>query len=243
MADAGSVLTQKIGPLPAWAWGGIAAVAAWFFFLRGKSTPATTRTASQGASTTGDYSLGFAQGLQSAAAGQPGGSSSAPATTPLAKLVAGSNQTGLFGDPSSDHQVTYVAGGTPLTPTGPPVAGKTPYGATSGFWAQSNYWQPVNWEGQTLYVWAPFAQQAPGTGGPVGGPAPRKHAIGSRSAHEWHDAHPLVGGQVRYPHYVRAVGGPGNHINEVHRVARAAGVHPARVLMLNPVHTGRIRVA
>ena len=59
----------------------------------------------------------------------------------------------------------------------------------------------------------------------------------------WHESHPLVGAPVPYGHFVRAVGGAANHRREIHRVASQAGVHPARVAMLNPHPTGMIRVA
>jgi len=239
-----STLTQKIGPLPAWVWGGLAAVGVWYFLIRGKAAPpSTANAAASGSQLSSGYGLGYAQGLQASQANQPSTStSSSTSSNPLQRLVAGGSPTGLFADPSTSRQVTWVAANTSLQPAGAPVAGSYPFGATSGFWAQSNYWQPVTYQGQTLYVWAPFAQPAPGAG--VGGPGTsRKHASGRRSAVLWSDAHPLVGARVRYPHYVTAVGGPGGHRAEVMRVAQQAGVHPARVAMLNPHPTGRIRIA
>lgn len=80
------------------------------------------------------------------------------------------------------------------------------------------------------------------TGGPgLGGPK----SIGSRSKVLWHNggAHPALRRDPAFPQYVRAVGGPAGHVAEVHRVAAASGVHPGRLLALNPFHTGRIRIA
>jgi hypothetical protein len=49
----------------------------------------------------------------------------------------------------------------------------------------------------------------------------------------------------RYPNYIRVGGGasPAAHHAEVHRVAHGAGVHPARLMALNPESTGVIRIA
>lgn len=78
----------------------------------------------------------------------------------------------------------------------------------------------------------------PGCGG-MGGPA-----IGSRGSHLWHTGgHPLHKEQPIFPHYVRARGGAKLHHAEIHRVARQTGVHPARLMALNPRYTGVIRVA
>jgi len=112
-------------------------------------------------------------------AGGDTGSNPAPAAAVQTLLTATGAQTGLFADPSTTATVTWVPGGTKLVSAGPPVQGKFPFGATSGFWAQSNWWQPVLYQGQTLYVWAPFtlldeatqaAQQALSSLTGVGGP-------------------------------------------------------------------------
>jgi hypothetical protein len=76
-------------------------------------------------------------------------------------------------------------------------------------------------------------------GAGVGGPA----SIGSRSATLWSAHHPTLSAPHRYPHFVRSIGGAPNHTREIARVAEQAGVHPARLLMLNPEPTGYIRVA
>ena len=68
-------------------------------------------------------------------------------------------------------------------------------------------------------------------------------SVGSRSATLFAGHHPLARVAHRYPHFVRAVGGAPNHTREVHRVAQQSGVHPARLMMLNPEPTGWLRVA
>ena len=227
-----SILTRRIGPLPGWAWGGLVAVGVWWFFIRGKGTASTTGTGTASATPGPDatYGLGFAQGQQAATA------SAQPATAQPAgpKLTLGNppDQRGIpvwSLDKSNQGVVGYVQ------------PGQIPYVApTVGFNGEQGY--SVPWGSGTGWVSGQYVTGIGGAGG-IGGPA-RKHSIGARSrAPEWHDAHPLIGQNVRYAHYVRAVGGPGNHAREVGRVARQAGVHPARVAMLNPEYTGRIRVA
>lgn len=232
-----SVLTQKIGPLPGWAWGGIAAVGVWWFFLRGKTgASTTTNAAAAGSQLSSGYGLGYAQGVQANPPPPPATKPGGPSTfTPNLGQVG----VWLFGSPSFTGQsgVKGVAApGTSLPSAGPAVTGASytdPFGN-----GPSNLWQPVTYNGQTLYAFAPqlaAVGAAPGIGG--GRPA------GSRSANLMHHAHPLVGARVPYQFHVRAVGGLANHTREVHRVALQAGVHPARIMMLNPVPTGFIRVA
>jgi len=139
----------------------------------------------------------------------------------------------VYGSKDSATPMLGEAGwGSHVTAMGPPQQGRSVPG-------RGNLWIPLTNGG-----WI-FAGDVIGGVGGVGGPrTARKHAMGSRAAAPiWSDAHPLVGGPVRYPHYVQAVGGPANHGREVARVARQAGVHPARVAMLNPTWTGRIRIA
>jgi len=234
-----NVLTQRIGPLPAWVWGGIAAVGVWYFLLRGKTTSATSAStpnaAASGSQLASGYGLGFAQGQQAAQASQ------APASVTPAGLPT---LNWHFGPPTSQNWVWR------LTPSGQ-AAWQRQTGSPANFALQPSNSPPPPWLPQYSYQ---IAEIPPGATlqqyldaaiqGGVGGPGTsRKHASGSRSAALWHDAHPLIGAKVLYPHYVSAVGGPANHGREVARVARQAGVHPARVLMLNPTPTGRIRIA
>lgn len=233
-----NVLTRKIGPLPAWAWGGLAAAAVWFFFLRQRGAPSPSGTSSSNGTSpagqaTTDYSLGYAQGLQSAGAQQ------GTTTNGLTLLIRQALSTG----PTAPYD--QGAQGPPIrqSPGISPTIGTAPFGSKitatgAAVTGQANelgnpLWYPVQYGGQTGWL---NAGDVAGTGGARPG--------NSRSlAPVWSDAHPAVGGPVRYAHFVRAVGGPGNHQREVRRVASQAGVHPARVAMLNPVPTGMIRVA
>ena len=228
-------LTQRIGPLPLWVWGGLAAVGVWFFFLRGKA--GTGQQAQQGLTqgTDSAYGLGFAQGQQAATASAQPASATATGST---ITVGNSNGAGV---PVWSYNVAQqgVIGRVPDNTTLPLVS------AAPGFhMGEPGYL--VKFGGGTGWVSGSnviSTQQGQGQGQPgQGGPA-RKHGIGSRSSNMWHDSHPLIGAPVKYPHYVRAVGGPRAHAHEIHRVARQAGVHPARIAMLNPVPTGMIRVA
>lgn len=81
---------------------------------------------------------------------------------------------------------------------------------------------------------------SPGGGGGVGG----FRSSGSRSS-SWagNYFHPAITRRVVYSHYVRAVGGPATHRTEVASVAGRAGLHSARLQALNPIYTGKIRVA
>lgn len=242
--DIAGALTRKIGPLPGWAWGGLAAVGVWFFFLRGKpSAAATPNAAAAGSQLASGYGLGYAQGLQSA--GPPSGAAST--TTPAASPgrrghtvpappgfpSAGYGAIPIYDSPQMQNIVGWAPFDQDLTVTGPAVNGrKLPSGQSA--------WYPIDWGGTPGFVsgdsFASFAQSAVGG---IGGGRP----AGSRSAHLMHHAHPLVGARVPYQFHVRAVGGPMNHANEVHRVALQSGVHPARIMALNPTPTGFIRVA
>lgn len=239
-----SILTRQIGPLPGWAWGGLVAVAAWWLFLRGKgaSSSGTTNAAASGSALDSGYSLGYAQGVQAnppaaAQTGQPGRQLTIrPATTsgPAAPYDAQNSGVPVRAQPGPSAVIGTVPFGSTVTAAGAQVTGQP---SETG----NPIWWPVTYGGSAGYINAFDVANA--VGGAIGG-ALRKHSIGARSsAPVWHDAHPLVGAPVRYAHYVRAVGGPANHRSEVARVARQSGVHPARVAMLNPEYTGRIRVA
>jgi len=235
-----SVLTRKYGPLPGYAWAGAAAIGAWFL-LRGRqgtaSTAKTGATATPGPDAT--YGLGFAQGLQSAGPGPPASTTSDTSR----KYKARSKPWGfeppdtanipIYAQPNQQGGVLgYVPFGTQFTAGGDPVQGQR---IDVGV-AQSDYWIPY----KGGYVSGVDAIIDAAQGGParVGGPA----AIGSRSSTLMAPHHPLVTEHHRYPHFVAAVGGAPNHTREVIRVAKQAGVHPARLMMLNPQPTGWIRV-
>lgn len=235
-----NALTQKIGPLPAWAWGGIAAVAVWFFFLRNQaagSTGAASSGASSGNALNSGYSLGYAQGVQSAGVST---ASAAPASaSPVSALWN-------FGPQPAGSQTVWRATQSGQQRYSQQTGGTWPGGIHPGIPDPDT----GNVLGQFGWQWAvvppgadpnTYAQQLSAAG--VGGPS-RKFHSGSRSqAPLWSDAHPLIGAPVQYAHYVRAVGGPGNYRRELERVAVQSGVHPARIRMLNPTPSALIRVA
>lgn len=225
MPDIGSALTQKIGPFPGWAWAGLVAVGAWYFFLRGKSG-ATPNAAAAGSQLQSGYGLGYAQGLQ--AAGPPAAPTTQTSGTPPAL-------NWHFGPPTSPNWVWR------LTPSGT-AAWQQNTGSAPNFTLQPSNSPPPSWLPQYSYQIAeiPPGQTLQNYLGGVGGAA---KSIGSRSARLMHDAHPLIGARVPYQYHVRAIGGPANHAREVHRVALQSGVHPARLMALNPTPTGYIRVA
>lgn len=80
----------------------------------------------------------------------------------------------------------------------------------------------------------------PGGAGGVGGFSSQ----GSRSS-SWAGNYfdPRITRRVVYSHYVRAVGGPMTHRTEVASVAARSGIHVGRLQALNPVYTGKIRIA
>lgn len=120
----------------------------------------------------------------------------------------------------------WLPPGTLLLVAGPAVTGVP---QTIGS-QTSNQWVPVTRNGNLRYIWdqdlqlnAPGSLPTSGLGGGRGG--------GSRSAVLMHHGHPLIKQRVRFPHYhVVGRGGP----STVHAVAHAAGLHPARIMALNP---------
>ena len=268
MPDVGQALRGRILGIPNAVWLGAVAVGIWYFFLRGKGKAAgTANAAAAGSQLESGYGLGFAQGQQAAQAARPppGGQNVTGRQTvtirdrqssgPYAQFDQTSPGVPVWAQPGSG-QIGFVAYGSTQTLASNPSSGPQSSpgglatnnrlgnpqpGPSNGFTTQ--YWG-INYGPITGWVGANDVSGA-GTGAAAGGPTPRKHAIGSRSANLMHDAHPLIGAPVKYAHYVR-VGGPrtahAHHAN-VNRVAQQAGVHPARVAMLNPVPTGLIRIA
>lgn len=94
-----------------------------------------------------------AQVSQGQATSQAG---TAPAA-PVQHITLTGGQTGLFSTPNFDpghNLVTWLPGGTQLIGAGAPVQGGS-FGQGNN---QSSYWQPVQYEGETYYAWAPFTQ-------------------------------------------------------------------------------------
>lgn len=157
-----------------------------------------------------------------------GASSSTTAASSSGTTPGFTGDTGATGDPGQ-------AG-----PAGPAGPAPKPAGLWAGLKLNSYGVPPAVWAKWTEHqkeLWK-LHHTIP-AGAAVGGPA----SVGSRSATLMHYAHPLLTRRVVYSHFVRAVGGPAAHKAEVHRVAGQAGVHPARLEALNPVYTGKIRIA
>jgi hypothetical protein len=137
--------------------------------------------------------------------------------TPTAGSTAGvTTSLDPFGNP-----VAFDSSGTRLTQPSPqstPLAQQQ--GETAAQWAArvTEYWRT----------------HPAGVGGP--------RSIGSRRAQAMSAHHPDLKRSPRIPHVVQAIGGPATHKANVHRIAAAAGVHPARLLILNPYHTGLVHI-
>lgn len=214
-------LTNRIGPFPGYVWAGIVVIGA-FVFLRGRPLASTTSrvAASPQAS---------AQGLPGAAgiAGPPG-----PQGIP-----------GIAGAPG-------VAGAVgPPGPTGQAPAGFLTYqqwlasgrpdiqaGIDQGRWNDLI--------GQYTKEAIAWSRAHPGGGGDGVGGATRGRAksIGSRSAVLMSPWHPAIKRNVQVTQTVRGLGGAAGHTAHVHSVAAQAGIHPARLMALNPHYSGVIRI-
>jgi hypothetical protein len=156
--------------------------------------------------------------------------------------------TGVSAAPSSPTPAASPAGsvaGTPGAFQGL-LAGPAPPGGPQVY-ASDNYQDVVNylkanggghiWNTQSG-TWVSTVSPSGQVG--VGGP---KAAIGNRRSTLMSAHHPDLKLPVRYPQTLRAVGGPAAHTANVHRVAHAAGVHPARLLALNSHYRGIVRIA
>jgi len=230
-------LTRSYGPLPGWAWAGVVGAGIWLLLprLRGASGTSTSgATATPGPDAT--YGLGYAQGLQAAGPSSSGATPIGTPTTPTWQFGPGWQNLGSGRwiwrvTPTFRQQYPqFGAQSFPGSSSPPEIA--FPNAPQYGW-----QWAAVP-EGETDVAYAQQLNANPASAG-VGGPG----AMGSRSASLMSPWHPLVSAHHRYPHFVRAVGGAPNHTSEVARVAQQAGVHPARLMMLNPNPNGWVRVA
>lgn len=259
MADLTATLTKKVGPLPIWAWAGIAGVGV--YFLVGKSgmlsnltgqsastaaTTGTTGTAgaaaaapAQSAGSQLSDSLGLLQQLQgfdqqSIASYQEQAQSLNPSTQQTANSYTVTNPGGASAfTTASPGTSSAVPNNSPLQPSNTIPPGTVLTGNGSAYsvpWGNTQVQViPVFYNGAPLLVSAnhvtPSQQAAAATG--VGGPAPRNE-VGAADP-IYRPGHPMLKrGNPTFPHY--GVGGP-SHVTQV---AARMGVHPARVLALNP---------
>ncbi len=222
-------LTKKYGPLPGYAWAGIVAVAAWFIVPRisgmfGSSSSSSTAPPGTPSQPAGAVAYGYPG--WPGAAGPPG-----PAGAPGASGTSGSAPPPPAGHPAV-RQYTVQRG-------------DTLWGIAQKFLGNGSRW-PEIFRASTLRSGDPNLIY-PGEvvnipiGGGIGG-APRGRSIGNRRSELMTAHHPDLKQPVRYTQTLAAIGGPGNHVASVHAVAARAGVHPARLLALNPHYSGVIRI-
>lgn len=219
-----SALRQKYGPLPGYVWAG-------------------------GVVLLGLFVVPHLRGLF--------GSASAPAGTsgPGPAVSDGSATPMSSSGPGDSTQPPPAPAPTP-TPSAPPPApqpayrtyvvqhGDTLWGIAARFLGNGARWPEIYKishlrSGDPNLIYPGETVNIPmGGGSGMGGPK----SVGSRSAVTMWHGHPLLKSPMRSTQLLRAVGGPAAHTQNVHRVAAQAGVHPARVLALNPFHTGTIRL-
>ncbi len=228
-------LTTKVGPFPGWAWAGLLAAGLfllWPHIAGGSAGSSSTSTSPLDPGPPGEAGPQGPAGEAGVAgpAGEAGaaGQRGAPGVTGFAVPTAGgpwaayNNRTGAkVAGPSTDFVGVWTIAAKAALSSPDPIRVKNKAGAT--------------------VAWFPAASSAAAaSGGGVGGP----RAIGSRSAVLMTHFHPDLSRTVHYPQLIRGVGGPHSaHVAAVHRAAAGAGVHPARLLALNPFSRGIIRVA
>lgn len=222
-----AALTGKVGPLPGWAWAGIAVLGGFLIAphlsgLFGSSSSGSTNALNPDPNA-----------LMQPVAGPPGaqglpGPSGPPGPLPAPAPVPAPAQA-----PPQGHRTHVV------------VSGDTLWGIAQTYLGNGARWPEI-------YALSSFRSGDPNLifpgeiatlPLPAGGPAIGGGAVGSRRTTLMSYFHPDLNRKVRYPQLI-AVGGPASaHRGNVHRVAAQAGVHPARLLALNPTHRGLIRVA
>jgi hypothetical protein len=206
-------LAVKYAGFPLWAWLGLAGISAWLILPRFASAQSSAPLSSTPVDlTTGVMMVGYTPG----GAGYFGSS-------------------GLAGAAAAGPAAAAAQAAAPASyNTASSAAPYTQPGTYDPFWGPGTSPTAVNDAAQAVLAGA--------NGQPVGfagGPSP---SIGSLRTTLMSPFHPDLKRQPKVAHVVQAVGGPAAHRANVHRIARAAGVHPARLLALNPVHTGLIHV-
>jgi LysM repeat protein len=229
-------LTKKYGPLPGYAWAGIAAVAVWLAVpflkkLTGGSSSSTT-TPGVPSQPAGAVSYGYPN------PGPPG-------------------PTGAQGDPGAAGAPGAPGTNAAPNPSPPPaasqpqyrqytiVSGDTLWGIAQKFLGNGSRWPEIYRashlrSGDPNLIFPGEVVNVP-IGGGMGG-ASSGRSIGNRRAQLMSPHHPDLKNPVRTTQTVAAVGGPANHVANVHAVAARAGVHPARLMALNPHYSGVIRI-
>lgn len=237
--DIKGALTKKIGPFPGFVWAGIAGVGIYLFIrARGSSsTQGGTPVATQ-MTTTYDNATGLVGPQGPPGSAGPPGPRGLPWPFPRPQPAPGPPPAQPPAPaPGKQHRIHVVQSGDTL------------WGIAQTYLGNGSRWPEIyalshfrSGNPNLIYPGEIAVLPLDATGGPgLGGPK----SIGSRRKSLWHNAggHSDLKRDPAFPQYVRAVGGPAAHRSEVHRVAAMAGVHPARLLALNPHYTGRIRIA
>jgi hypothetical protein len=208
----GELMSAKVAGVPAWA--AVAAVVAGFFVVRklglfggsASSTPAANPP-----------NQGVPSGWVPASTIGVPGAPTTPSSATNTITVGNSQGNGVTVWSYNVNQQGSL--GTVQDNTSLPVIGPAA-GFHSGEPGYLVLWQGgVGWIAGSNVV---GGSGVAGTGGRGGG---------SRSAVLMHHVHPLVKQRVRFPHYyVAGRGGP----TTVQEVAQASGLHPARIMALNP---------
>lgn len=173
-------LTQKMGPLPVWAYGAGAAggLALWYFNRQGKAASTAAPSATSQAAQAAAAQTGTTNPLLVSTGGEQlynySGSVTTNTSGPTPSTAQYVTVTPVFSDPTSAVVQTPTSWpgsqgatlgtlprGSQVQITGPPVQG--PSFSEGGI--TSAYWQPVEYNGGTGYMWAPDTQPQEGSGG------------------------------------------------------------------------------
>lgn len=217
-------LTNRIGPFPGFVWAGIVVVGA-FVLLRGKSL------------------VGSNAGVSAPPPG-PGATQGPPGPPGIPGMPGPPGPSGAPG----------AAPSPPGRPSPQPrfrqytiQSGDTLWGIAQRFLGNGSRW-PEIYRASTLrsgdpnLIFPGEVVNIPVGGGDGVGGATRGRSIGNRRSVLMSPWHPDVKRTVRVTQTLRGLGGPAGHQAHVHSVALSAGVHPARLLALNPHYTGVVRV-
>lgn len=223
-------LTNRIGPFPGYVWAGIAVVGA-YILLRGKPLFGSS---SSGSTAPGQVSPSAIQGPP----GAPGAAGPAGPQGPAGP--AGSSPAAASAPPPAPRFRQYT-----IQP------GDTLWGIAQRFLGNGAQWPQIYRasnlrSGDPNLIYPGEVVNIPVGGGDGdgvgGGTRGRNRSIGNRRAQLMSPWHPDIKRSVKVTQTLRGMGGAGGHTSHVHAVAASTGLHPARLLALNPHYSGVIRV-
>lgn len=185
MAFDTSFLTRKVGPLPVWVYAVGAGAGVYLLYARGQKALSSQQDQSQASSPFASSAQGQLNYPPTVvvtpgqATNTVSGSSSGQTISPPGHVVLTArpgyrnNQVSIWAAPTiASSQIAQVASGTTVPAAGAIVQGGNfgPFNdATGNQVPASSSWQPVSYNGQTGYVWAPDAVPTGGSGGGGGG--------------------------------------------------------------------------